>query len=108
MVSTLLFEAEEKLEWAKSSLEQKSWSDSIYQSYSALVSGAKALLLEKGVACNTHEGILNDFEKLVPGFKEKVLQINQNKPDINFASNYYQTAFQFLSESQQFRKKFNQ
>ena len=108
LVSTLLFEAEEKLEWAKSSLEQKSWSDSIYQSYSALVSGAKALLLEKGVACNTHEGILNDFEKLVPGFKEKVLQINQNKPDINFASNYYQTAFQFLSESQQFRKKFNQ
>ena len=108
LVSTLLFEAEEKLDWAKSSLEQKSWSDSIYQSYSALVSGAKALLLEKGVACNTHEGILNDFDKLVPGFKEKVLQINKNKPEVNFASNYYQTAFQFLSESEQFRKKFNQ
>ena len=108
LVSTLLFEAEEKLDWAKSSLEQKRWSDSIYQSYSALVSGAKALLLEKGIACNTHEGILNDFDKLVPGFKEKVLQINKNQPEVNFASNYYQTAFQFLSESEQFREKFNQ
>ena len=65
LVSTLLVEAEEKLQLAEENLAAGAFADSIYQSYSGLVHSAKAFLLTLDVACNTHHGIINDFDKHV-------------------------------------------
>lgn len=97
LVATLIFEAEEKLDWAKSSFDDELFADSIYHSYAAIINAAKALLLDKSVLTNTHHGIINDFDiqyvdsneiKLSSTFKEFVLQINQNEPSKQFAKIY--------------------
>lgn len=113
LVATLLFEAEEKREWAKIALEENSYADSIYHSYAALVSTAKALLTEKQIHCNTQIGILNDFDKhfveagifeLEKSFKETALQINKNEPTKLFAENYLAQAEFILEKATLYRK----
>jgi sulfite reductase (ferredoxin) len=44
LVSTLLLEAEEKLQWSVESFDAKAYSDSIYHAYSVFISSAKAML----------------------------------------------------------------
>jgi sulfite reductase (ferredoxin) len=104
LVATLLYETEEKLEWAKETLANKVYADSIYYSYSALINTAKAFLLTQDVACNTQHGIINDFDKhavqsgLIPletDFKTLVHQINENEPSEAFATSYLQDALAF-------------
>src|SRR6185312_4152162 len=63
LVATLLYEAEEKLEWSAEAFDGKQWNDSVYHSYAALISAAKSLLLDKQVHVNTQHGIINDFDK---------------------------------------------
>jgi sulfite reductase (ferredoxin) len=108
LVSTLLYESEEKLDLAKDSLQQGNYSDSIYHSYSVFISTAKALLLDKQVSCNTQTGILNDFDKhlvaagaysFTPDFRTHVLQINRNEPTAAFATQYLTEAEIFLKEA---------
>jgi len=105
LVSTLLYETEEKLSWAKETFEMKRFADSIYHSYNVLVNGAKAMLLKKDIIVNTQNGILSDFEKqygtdqdfhYAEGFKEFVLRINKNEPSKKFAEQYLKDAEQFL------------
>ena len=48
---------------AKATLTNGHPADSIYHSYAALVIGAKAMLLSKDVKCNTHKGIIDDFQE---------------------------------------------
>jgi sulfite reductase (ferredoxin) len=114
LVATLLYEAEEKHTWAKESLSQNQYADSIYHSYSVFVSTAKALLLDKQVNCNTQHGIINDFDKnyvatglfkFDPDFKTNVLQINKNEPSEEFAKRYFAEAEAFLSLSKSYREK---
>lgn len=114
LVATLLYEAEEKYGWAKESLAQEQYADSIYHSYSVFVSTAKALLLDKKVNCNTQHGIINDFDKhyvipglisFVPDFKTHVLQINKNEPTKEFAVKYLAEAEAFLVLSKTYREK---
>lgn len=108
LVATLIFEAEEKLDWAKTSFEDELYSDSIYHSYAAIISAAKALLLDKSVPTNTHHGIINDFDKHYVGtneikindtFKKFVLQINQNEPSKEFAKTYLNDAIDFIHQA---------
>jgi len=112
LVATLIFEAEEKLDWAKTSLTDEFWGDSIYHSYAAIISAAKALLLDKNVPTNTHHGIINDFDKhyvetkevqLNSSFKEFVLQINQNEPSKEFAEKYLAEAVGFIEQTKLIR-----
>ncbi|MBL7882552.1 MAG: HEPN domain-containing protein [Bacteroidia bacterium] len=112
LVATLIFEAEEKLDWAKISFEDELYSDSIYHSYAAIISAAKALLLDKSVPTNTHHGIINDFDKqyvetneikVSKTFKEFVLQINQNEPSKGFAKGYLNDATNFIEQAKQLR-----
>jgi sulfite reductase (ferredoxin) len=112
LVATLLFEAEEKANWAAEALSQQAYADAVYHSYSVFVSTAKALLLAKGVNCNTQIGILTDFEthfvqdgtfKFTPDFKTRVMQINQNEPTAEFATNYLEEAFSFLEAANEYR-----
>ncbi|MBK7181729.1 MAG: HEPN domain-containing protein [Bacteroidetes bacterium] len=116
LVATLIFEAEEKLDWAKSSFDDELFADSIYHSYAAIINAAKALLLDKSVLTNTHHGIINDFDiqyvdsneiKLSSTFKEFVLQINQNEPSKQFAKIYLGEAIDFIQQAKEIRNKQN-
>ncbi|MEZ5045168.1 MAG: nitrite reductase [Saprospiraceae bacterium] len=107
MVGTILMDAKEKLQQASEELEAGEWARAIYGAYLGFVVGAKALLLSKDVRCNTHRGIIDDFQThfIVTGdlaayhdFAETVLQINQNPPTKAFAHSYVRAANTFLSK----------
>ncbi|MGE5859470.1 MAG: HEPN domain-containing protein [Ignavibacteria bacterium] len=115
LVATLLYESEEKLEWAEDSLQKNSFADSIYHSYSVFVNAAKALLLTRDVSPTTQHGIINEFEnhfKNEPSFnfqtdyKDTVLLINQNEPSKEFAEKYFDLAKIFLSSAKSWRENF--
>ena len=88
LVTTLLFESEEKITNAEDSLLLEQWSDSIYHSYTALVNTAKALLTSEQVKTNTQSGIIKNFDEhfvttglfeLPTSFSEMIYEINQNE-----------------------------
>ncbi len=112
LIATLLFEAEEKLDWATQAFANKAWADGIYHSYACLIQTAKSILLDENVNCNTQHGIINDFDKHfvetgkfpVEGtFRALVLQINQHEPTESFAKQYLQQAKAFYDRAQQYR-----
>ena len=113
LVATLLYEADEKLGWAKESFAAGAWADAIYHSYSVFVSSAKALLLDKGVNSSTQAGIIKEFDAqyVATGeyafegtFTDTVLQINKNEPSEAFATAYLSAAEGFLSTSKEKRE----
>ncbi len=114
LVATLILEAEEKLEWSKECLDNKSYADGIYNAYSAFVHSAKALLLQQGVQCNTQAGILKDFDIHFTqqglytesnSFKEAVLQMNKVEPSEEFAIAYLQKAKDFVAFAKLYRER---
>ena len=105
LVSTLLLEAEEKLNWSIESMEAKAYSDSIYHAYSVFISSAKALLLDKGINSSTQVGIIRDFDEQykdsqilngLESFADLVLQINKNEPSAEFARAYLGSTVDFI------------
>jgi sulfite reductase (ferredoxin) len=111
LVATLIIEAQEKIDFAERSLEHGAVADSIYNSYAAIVSTAKALLLDKSTPANTHHGIIADFDKHFAaefnfgnGFKEFAMQINQNEPSKAFAEKYLEEATDFVSKAGKLRE----
>jgi len=113
LVATLLYEVEEKIDWAESSYTAELYSDSIYHSYSAMVNAAKALLLGKSVPTNTQHGIINDFDKhfvetneiKVDGtFKDAVLKINKEEPSKAFAEKFLTESKVFLAQAKAYRE----
>ena len=105
LVATLLYESEEKLGWANGAYTKGLWADAIYHSYNTMVSGAKALLLDKGVNSSTQAGIIREFDTYYTStgevniegtFNDLVLQINKNEPSEEFATTYLQQATDFL------------
>ena len=116
LVATLFYEAEEKLQVSKDAFDEGKWGDSIYQSYAALISGAKALLLDKQVHVNTHHTLIIDFDKHfvetkeieLPGsFKELTSKISKNHPARDFAVSYYIEAEDFLKKVKTIRANKN-
>ncbi|MHC2993756.1 nitrite reductase [Pontibacter sp. HJ8] len=112
LVATLLYESDEKLEWAAEALEDKRFADALYYGYTAFISTAKALLLDKGVTCNTQHGILSDFDthyvvtgdfSFSPDFRSVVLQLNKQEPGEAFAREYLARALQFLQQATSLR-----
>ena len=106
LVATLLFESDEKLNWANESYANGAWSDAIYHSYNVFISSAKALLLDKGINSSTQAGIIREFDTnyvqtgevaLSKSFNDLVLQINQNEPSEEFATAYRAEANEFLN-----------
>jgi sulfite reductase (ferredoxin) len=113
LVGALLTDAREKLDFAAESLGESRYADAIYHAYSAFIHTAKALLLDKDVKCNTHLGILNDFDvhygeenafSFPRGFKEYVLRINQHEPEEPFAEAYISSARDFLENATAYRE----
>lgn len=114
LVGTILNDAKDRLESGKRTLEEGRWADAIYYSYNTLVIGAKAILLSKDVQCNTHLGIIEDFQKHVvdtgeftgiTSFEALVLQINKHEPSETFAREYLAQADQFFAQIREFRSK---
>jgi sulfite reductase (ferredoxin) len=105
LVATLLYESDEKLEWANQSFAAGAWADAIYHSYNMMINSAKALLLDKGINSSTQIGIIREFDTqyvdtkefdLTTSFNNLVTQINQNEPSEEFAATYKSAATQFL------------
>lgn len=114
LVTTLIYEAEEKYEWAGKAFESGKYADAIYHAYATLVSGAKAMLLGRQVQCNTHNKIIADFQEhfvltgeytAVPDFVEFVNRIQQNEPTKEFAEKYFADAGKFLQDINELRTK---
>ena len=114
LVQTLLYEAEEKLNWAEEAIQNNAWADSIYHSYAGIISTAKSLLLDKNVNCNTHAGIIADFDKhfvadglitVYGTFSDFILQINKQEPNEIFAKKYLQDARGFYALVNEYREK---
>lgn len=110
LVATLLYESEEKLQWAQEAFAEHRFADSIYHSYSVFVSTAKSLLLDKSVNCSTQHAVISEFEKhfsevFGANIKAKMLQINQYEPNEAFAKQYLAEAQAFLTEGFAYRAK---
>lgn len=108
LVSTLLYDGQEKVESARHNLEQDKIADSIYLSYSALIISAKALLIQADVKTNTHTGIVRDFDEQFTGsfsfsiakdFGEVVKKMKLHEPSVQFASAMLHEAENFLNWS---------
>lgn len=107
LVATLLFETDEKMSWANETFAAGAYADSISHTYSVFISAAKALLLDKGVNCNTQIGILRDFDTHYgdnkelynySSFQDLVLQLNKNEPTAQFAQAYREAAVDFVKQ----------
>lgn len=114
LVSTLLYEAEEKFQWATEALDQQKYADAIYHSYNVFVQAAKALLLDKDVVVNSQIQVLLDFDEhyvqtrvfeFEGGFKNYVLRMKDEKPSAVFAQQYRYQAATFLEQVKKYRDK---
>ena len=113
LVSTLLFDSEEKLGWAKEALKNEHYSDSIYHSYNVFVNSAKATLLGENVKNSSQISVINDFDRIFVetgifkftegSFKDHVLQINTQEPTEAFAREFLKKASGFLNEIKSFK-----
>lgn len=128
LVGTTLIEAQDKLLWAQETLGKEIWADAIYHAYNVFVTGAKALLVAKGVPTNTQYGIVRDFDEhfgaefgfdtqkasvgfeptdayqSAESFKELVFSINKNEPTEVFAQYFVNEAEKFLSQVNDIRQ----
>ena len=113
LVTTLLFETEEKLVNSEQAITDKRWADSIYHSYSALVNTAKAVLIGENIKTNTQAGIIKDFDtyfvdsgllSLETRFSELIYQIKNNEPTEKFALKYLKEAKEFYTLIDNLRK----
>jgi len=104
LVATLLYETEEKLQWAKENFEAGAWADSIFHTYSVFISAAKALLLDKGINSSTQVAIIKSFDEnfvekgevvLEDSFSTIIMQIKDNEPTESFARSYLKDAEDF-------------
>ena len=110
LVATLLYDAEEKLKDAQLAFDEKRWADSIYFSYATGIHTAKALLIQNKVHCNTHSGIINDFEthfgdfygfKTAINFSGFIMQINTQKANEAFAKEYLKEVEGFFNKAKE-------
>ncbi len=110
VVGAIIGDAQKKLRSAEGYLSKGAFAEAIYSAYTGIVIGAKAALLAHDVRCNTHIGILEDFQKhyvatgdffLANGdtdFVEHVLEVNQHEPKADFAEGYLNKAKSFLEK----------
>jgi sulfite reductase (ferredoxin) len=113
LISTLLADTEEKIEWGVETLRNAQYADSIYHSYTSFINTAKALLLSRDIKPSTQIQVINDFQKEfvatglfeIGDFREHVLRINKNEPTEEFAIEYLESARKFLAEAFAFRSE---
>ena len=106
VIGTILNDSSNKLIAAGRSLQEGAYADGGYHAYSAMVTAAKALLLAEDRKCNTHIGILNDFQTYFGGqfpevapFATTVLRIKRSEPTVDFVADYLTQARTFVSKA---------
>ncbi|MHA7129660.1 nitrite reductase [Algoriphagus namhaensis] len=114
LVSTLLLEAEEKLDLGAEALAEGRWSDSIYHHYAGLINAAKALLLGEDVSTNSYANIISLFDEhfvqagkiqLSDSFAKLVYQIQEQEPSETFAKSYATQAGEIYQALKAYRAK---
>lgn len=112
VVGAILNDSSNKLVAADRSLEGQAYADAGYHAYSAMITAAKALLLAEDIKCNTHIGILSDFQTHfgaafteVAPFPATVLRIKKNAPTLAFVTDYLADARSFVSKAIATREK---
>ena len=112
LIATLLYESDEKLEWAEKALDQQQYADSIYHSYSTFINTAKALLITRNIRPSTQYQVINDFQEqfvktglfeLPSDFKAYIFRINKNEPTQEFALEFLYDAKNFVEATKRFR-----
>jgi len=112
MVATIIGDSIERLELADEAFSKNLWTESVYNAYTSLVVTAKAMLLTEDIRCNTHIGIIKDFDKyfiqegklVVTGnFETYVLEFNARPAEQHFAAEYLKRAKNFLKRAQNYR-----
>lgn len=108
LVSTLLFEAREKLDLGLEAMVEHRWGHAIYHAYAAQIAGAKALLVRDGHKTNTYADILASFDRefvatgtfdpSAGSFTAQVLSYLGGSNSQGFASEYVATAEDFLNK----------
>jgi sulfite reductase (ferredoxin) len=114
LVSTLLYDSEDKVAWAREALDKNLYADSIYHSYSAFINTAKAMLLTRDIKPSSQYQTINDFQKefvdtkaidFNGNFKELVLSINKNEPSESFAASFLSDSLRFLETMAAYRSE---
>jgi len=112
LVSTLLFESQEKIDLAQGAFKNRQFADGIYFAYTSFVITAKALLLTKDEKTNTQAVIIATFDSVFKDkiateitFSDLVYQIKNNKPSEQFAQRYINQALLFYTKAQEYRAK---
>lgn len=113
LVTTLLFESEEKIDLSQKCLDDQKWSDAIYHAYASLVNTAKAIMTSDGHKTNSQASIIKGFDDAYISegkislanktFTEYVYQIKENKPSETFAKAYLDDAKQFYAKIDAYR-----
>lgn len=111
LVQTLLFDAQEYIDNAKTALQRKEWANSIYYSYSGRIRAAKALLTTRSAKINSHHSIIDAFETHFPSyhskennsFSEITRLLNTTSPSKAFATKYFEEALHVLDWIKDFR-----
>lgn len=107
LVSTLLYDSEEKLAWGKQAADEEMYADAIYHAYSAFINTAKAMLLTIDKKPSTQIQTINDFQTHfvdtglfsgITDFKEYVLRINKHEPSKEFAMLYLSDSEKLLQD----------
>jgi sulfite reductase (ferredoxin) len=105
LVSVIIEDAKSRLDSARENFDLKLYGEAAYLAYHSFIIAAKAMLLVKDVRCNTHLGIISDFQenygssdgfRQFGNFNDLVLQINKNQPGELFAKTYLTSAGAFL------------
>ena len=108
LVATLIFDAEEKIDAAQEAFSEARYADTVYHAYAAGIHTAKALLLGNNIRCNTHQGIISDFDQhLVQdyqfdgynSFDELILQIRMREAGEAFAKSYLAAVTSFVEQA---------
>jgi sulfite reductase (ferredoxin) len=108
LVATLIFDAEEKIDAAQEAFSEARYADAVYHTYSAGIHTAKALLLGNNIRCNTHQGIISDFDQHLvqeyqfegySNFEELILQIRMREAGETFAKEYLAAITSFIEQA---------
>lgn len=108
VIAAILNDSKARLDGATEYLAEENWSGAIYNSYSAMVIAAKALLLAEDVRCNTHKKIISDFQekyvateriKSTTDFESLAAAVKKNVPSGDFAKDYLKIATEIYKEA---------
>ena len=107
LVATLFSDAEEKWDAATEAFRESRFADAVYYAYAAGIHAAKAKLIERGIRCNTQQGILMDFDTHLGAdfgfsetnpFSELILKINKEKASETVAKTYLDEVNEVLTK----------